>query len=91
MLNEAGTKEGRKAYLENRNTQDLNSGLSSPTSEKQPPARQIRDETRIDHLTKTKIQNFKEKDQVDDEKKAREKEEIDSVIAEVEDLQVQLE
>ena len=90
MLNEAGTKEGRKAYLEKRNTYDINSGLSSPTSEQQPPARQIRDETRIDHLTKTKIQNFEKTDLVEDEKKAREKEEIDSVIAEVEDLQVQL-
>ena len=33
MTSEVGDIEGRKAYLEQRNQVDLNSGLSSPQSE----------------------------------------------------------
>ena len=116
MMKEA-SNEGRKAYLDKRDTDELNSGLSSPKSELQPPTKKFnadhtsnslqissgqKNETEAKNtvLPKSLDIQTQQKDKVvkkglfkalEDHpvvESKRAKEEIESVIAEVEGLQV---
>lgn len=106
MLDETASIEGRKAYLEQRQNTDLNSGLSSPQSELQPvksPVKQSKDQTMIElswnknlrqsnamssmpQSSSVKTPAASDPDQKEKNDK-RCKEEVESVIAEVETLQ----